>query len=128
MQELEKLKDIKALEIINIDFTSYIIAIGLIVVVLLIGFLIYFYIKHTNKKSTKEQIAKKYLKNMSYNRDSKLIAYDFTLYGYDCINPKFKDEYETIVEKLEQYKYKKDVALINEDLISDIKEYIKVRL
>jgi len=128
LEKLEQLKDIKDIQNLSIDFLPYFIGIGLFLFIILLTFLIYFYFKYAKAKPTKAQKAKKYLKNMDYNRDARDIAYDFTLYGYDCLNSKFKDEYESIVIKLELFKYKKDLPSMNEELIDDMKEYIKVRL
>lgn len=125
---LTLLKDIKAMQNIDIDFLSYYIGIGIFILFLLFTFLIYFYLKNKTIKLTKEQIAKNYLKNIDFSNNHKQIAYDFTIYGYECLNIKFQDEYESIVSKLENFKYKKDVTQIPDDLIIDIKEYIKVRL
>jgi hypothetical protein len=128
MNDLAKLKDIKSVEFIAVDFTTYYIAFGLFVLFILFSYLIYFYIKNSNKKPTKKQIAKEYLKKMDFQNDSKTIAYDFTLNAKICLNEKFEDEYNGIVSKLEAYKYKKEVQNIPNELKDDMKEYIKVRL
>ena len=128
MINLAKLKDIKEVEFINVDFTPYYIAVGLFVLFVLFAYLVYFYIKNSNKKPTKKQIAKAYLKNMDFRNDSKAIAYDFTLNAKICLNEKFEDEYNGIVSKLERYKYKKEVQNIPDELKDDMKKYIKVRV
>jgi hypothetical protein len=128
MQKLEQLKTIKAFEDINIDFTLYYISIGLIILAIVSLWFILYMVKKIKQKPTKKQLAKKYLKALNLNQDSKQVAYDFTLYGYECLNTKFQDEFDKIVLALEPYKYKKDVHKIDQDLLNDIKEYIKVRL
>ena len=129
MNDLDKLKDIKASSVIQIDFLPYILS-GLtlvIVIVLLIGLFIYFKNKK-NKRPTKVQIAKQNLKNIDFSKDTKDIVYNFTINASECLDAKNQDELEQIVRKLEPYKYKKVVTKISSDLIEDMKDYIKVRV
>ena len=127
---LDKLKDIKASQVIQIDFTPYIF---LAIAIVIVGFLIIlFFVFFKNKKRKRldaKQIAKNNLKNINFKKDStKDIVYTFTVNGYECLDEKHKDEFNQIVKNLEPYKYKKDVKKISKDLISDMKEYIKVRV
>lgn len=127
MDKLEQLKDIKPIEIITIDFEFYFIVITLLIL-LFVG-LLYFFTMRKKKKITKEQIARQNLKELDLKtNNSKDIAYKFTLYGNACIQEHFRDEFFQIVIQLEQYKYKKEVANIDDDLISQMQEYIKVRV
>ena len=128
MNDLTKLKDIKNVEFITVDFTPYFIGFGLFLLFVLFTYLIYFYIKNAKKKPTKEQISKTYLKKMDFINDSKSIAYDFTIHSKICLNKKFEDEFNNIENKLKKYKYKKEVENIPLELIDDMKEYIKVRV
>jgi len=123
---VDKLKDIKSIEYIPIDFTNYFIFTTLFVF-LLITLVIFF--KTRKKKLTKEQKASNYLKSMDFKSfDDKTLAYNFTLYGHECVQAHYEDEFLKIVRQLEQYKYKKDVKRIDKDLIVQMKDYIKVRL
>ncbi len=124
---LDKLKDIKAIEVINIDYSLYFTALG--VFILLIIMLIYFVFRK-EKILTKQQQSIKYLKQLDFNNTHiKQIAYDFTVYGKECLDQRYADEFNNIIHKLEVYKYKKNITKnIDSDLIDDMKEYIKVRL
>ncbi len=125
----DKLKDIKASQIIQIDFTPYIfVALAIVIIGFIIIIAFMFLNKKRRKKLTKEQIAKQNLKNIDFNANTKDIVYSFTVNGYDCLDEKNKDEFLHIVKKLEPHKYKKDVKKISKDLIDDMKEYIKVRV
>ena len=126
---LDKLKDIKASNIIQIDFLPYIlVCFGILVVIVCLIFL-FIYLKNKRKKRpTKIQLAKKNLKNIDFTQNTKEIVYYFTINAYDCLEDKNKEELEQLVQKLEPYKYKKVVTKINKDLIDDMNEYIKARV
>lgn len=126
MEGLKELKDIREIEIIPIDFLFYFLAIsGFIIVV---AALFYFLTRKT-KKPTKEQLAKGYLKKLDFKKLSdKTLAYEFTLYGHICLQKYYEDEFFKIVRQLERYKYKKDIDKMDSYIISQMKEYIKVRL
>ncbi len=127
MDKLDKLKDIKQIEIIPVDFSIYFIAIS--IGIILFSIVLYLSMRKKIKKLTKKQIAKQYLKQLDFDKlSSKQIAYDFTLYGYDCVEEHYKDEFQKIVSQLAPYKYKKDVPQIDFDLIDQMKDYIKVRV
>jgi hypothetical protein len=126
---IDKLKDIKASNIIQIDFLPYILMSGgFIVVLTLIIFLILYFKNKRKKKPNKIEIAKQNLKNLDFTKDTKDIVYGFTVNAYECLDDKNKDELEQIIKKLEPYKYKKVVTKISNDLIDDMKDYIKVRV
>ena len=117
------LKDIKGFEIIHIDFLFYFISLSLIVISISIIFM-----KKT-KTLTKQQIAKQKLKKLDFKKlSSKKLAYQFTLHGYICLQKYYEDEFLKIINQLERYKYKKYVDELDEELIAQMKEYIKVRL
>ena len=126
---IDKLKDIKASQVLQIDFTPYIF---MGVSIILVGFLIiiaFIFFKNKRKKRlTKVQIAKNTLKNMNFKSDTKDLAYTFTINTYECLDEKNKDELDQIIKKLESYKYKKVVTSLSDDLISDMKDYIRVRV
>ena len=77
---MDKLKDIKNIEHIAIDFTNYFIFIAL-VILLVIAVIIFF--KTKKKKLTKVQKASIYLKSIDFKSfNDKNLAYEFTLYGH----------------------------------------------
>jgi purine-cytosine permease-like protein len=123
---LDKLKDIRDIETIHIDFIPYILtAIGIILVICIVLYFIF----RKKKKLSKEQLAKKHLKALDIEKlDDKTLAYEFTLYGHICLQKHYEDEFLKIVHQLERYKYKKKVPKIDDDLKHQIKDYIKVRL
>ena len=126
MDRLKELKDIRAIEIIPIDFLSYFLTISGFIIASVV---LYYFLTKKKKKPTKQQLATKNLKELDFEKFSdKTIAYQFTLYGYICLQKHYEDEFLKIVRQLEKYKYKKNVDKIDSDLISQMKEYIKVRL
>ena len=123
---MNELKDIKAIESISIDFSAYFIFIALCI--LSIIFIVVF-LKTRKKKLTKSQKASRYLKALDFSSyDDKTLAYDFTIYGHECLQAHNEDEFFKIIRQLEQYKYKKDIQKIDSELIEEMKDYIKVRV
>ena len=125
--DLDKLKDIKDIIDLKIDFLPYIL-IGVAIISLFL--LIFFLLKLKGKKKlTKKEKIKKYLKKYNYNQEAKKIAYDFSILVKEVIDKKDLDEYNKIVNELEKYKYKKKVpSTLPKDLIEEIKEFIRVRV
>ncbi len=124
---IEQLKDIKPLEVLSIDYTPYFITLAVVVFLLFVLIVIFLYLK-SKKELTKRQVAIKALQQLDFTADSKTIAYSFTLYGKECVEPTYYDEFQNIVNELEQYKYKKDVDQLSQELIDEMREFIKVRL
>jgi type II secretory pathway component PulF len=123
---LEQLKDIKSIETIQVDFLPYFFFITVVIILFVV---ILFLLTKKKKKTTKKQLAKQHLKVMDIKTlDDKQIAYQFTEYGYICLEEHYQDEFIKIVNQLEAYKYKKEVAKIDKDLKDQIKDYIKVRV
>jgi len=125
--DLDKLKDIKDIIDLKIDFLPYI----LISVAIISLFLLIFFLSKLKgkKKLTKKEKIKKYLKKYNYNQEAKKIAYDFSILVKEVIDKKDLDEYNKIVNELEKYKYKKKVpSTLPKDLIEEIKEFIRVRV
>jgi cell division protein FtsL len=126
MNDLKELKDIKAIELISIDFTNYIL--GFVLLILMLAAVVVFF-KTRNRKLTIEQKATKYLKELDFVKyEDKNLAYEFTLYGHKCLQKQYEDEFLRIINQLEKYKYKKEVEKIDADLIAQMKDYIRVRL
>jgi hypothetical protein len=123
---LEQLKDIKSVETIQIDFLPYFLIITIFIILFVVTL---FFLTRKKKKITKKQLAKQHLKAMDLNTlDDKQIAYQFTEFGHVCLEEHYRDEFIKIVNQLELYKYKKEVAKIDTDLKEQIKDYIKVRV
>jgi len=129
MNELDKLKDIKVASIIQIDFLPYMyVVLAFVLFIFVIIVFIMFFKNKKRVKVTKEQLAKQALLTMDFTLDTKSIVYCFTVNGYECLEDKNKDEFEQILQKLESYKYKKVVTQLSDELIEDMKDYIKVRV
>jgi ATP-dependent Zn protease len=123
---LEQLKDIKSVETIQVDFLPYFLFITIFIILFVIAL---FFFTRKKKKTTKKDLAKQHLKSMDITKlEDKQLAYQFTEYGYICLEEHYKDEFSKIVNQLEPYKYKKEVAKIDNDLKDQIKDYIKVRV
>lgn len=123
---LEQLKDIKGVETIQVDFLPYFLFITIAILVFVLSM---FFLMRKKSKSTKKHQAREYLKSMDISKfEDKKLAYEFTEYGYICLEEHYKDEFIKIVKQLEPYKYKKEIAIMDEDLKSQIKDYIKVRV
>ena len=125
---MEELKDIKPLVTIIDDVLVNSFLIGLlIVIVVLCGYFLYKFFKK-NKKPTKREQSVLILKSFNFEDDDKNIAYLFTKHGFVTVEEHFKDEFLKIVRQLEQYKYKKDIPKIDNELKEQMKDYIKVRI
>ncbi len=125
---MDKLKDIKPSQIINIDFYFYINILIAILIIVIIYYFIKYLINKKKKKLTTYDISSNFLKNMSFDEETKEIVYSFTLHGANCVSKKSQDEYIQIVSELEQYKYKKDVQSISLSTINNMKNFIKVHI
>jgi len=123
--DLTKFKDIHQSEIITIDFSLYFIII--IMCILTFSFIMYLLMKKKNVKLTKEELISQKLKNISLDDiDTKKVIYDFTIYGKESLNLKYKDEFEEILLELEPYKYIKEDKKLTNILIKKMQDYIKV--
>lgn len=120
-----QIKDIKPLIAIHDDgiyFLLVLIVIG-VVAVLAVGYLLVRWYKHKHVVSTRQENYR-LLGLVNFN-DPKKAAYDVTKYGYI-----FKDDtarnremYENIVQRLQGYKYKAKVDLIDDETRSYIELY-----
>lgn len=109
--------DIKPLLEVHEYSLYYFTAIVIVATLLLLGvlYLIYRWYKNKNRFNIREQHYK-LLNNIDYS-DPKKAAYDITFYGAT-----FKDDserhlraYENMLEKLEKYKYKKEVEPFDDE-------------
>ena len=116
MMENIKIHDIKSLvEIPDFSIYIYILLISVAVfLVLLVLFLIYKIIKNRKKDFRKEYF--KILEEIDF-QDSKQCAYTITKYTrLLAVSQREKKLAEELIDELEQYKYKKDVKEIDEDI------------
>jgi cbb3-type cytochrome oxidase subunit 3 len=127
---LNELKGIKGDEIL-FHFEKYIFFFYQLISVLLVlflGYLLYKYLKK-NKKRTQREESVLFLRSIDFQtEDTKSIVYSFSFHGAITVEEHFRDEFLKLQKQLEPFKYKKEVALLDEDLKEQIKEYIKVRI
>ena len=125
----EELKNIKPDVEIPVDFISYFVFALFVLIIIIVLVFLFFYFARQKKKPSGREKATIILKNLDLqNLPDKQIAYLFTKYGQLSLNPYYEDEFANIVRQLEEFKYKKNIPDIDEDLRDDIKEYIKVRI
>ena len=125
MNELDKLKDIKPIvEVVDFSFYYLIAIVSRVVLIVIFGLYRYFTRVKKTKILTQNQIALKRLKNLDF-KDVKNVVYSFSVDGFLFLNDKNRDNFEALEEKLEQYKYKKDIPNLPNELKDDIKQFIK---
>jgi hypothetical protein len=122
---LDKLKDIRGIVKVD-DYSLYLLVFIVVVLSLMVAFLLYKYFTkiRKTKKQTKKQIAKLRLKNLDFS-NSKDVAYSFSIDGYLFVDEKNKQEFNLIEKELENFKYKKDVEVIPDNLKLKIQKFIK---
>ena len=119
---MEQLKDIRAIEIIEVNFLTYFILLTLII--LSISVLIYF-ISYKKTKLTKREKTIKILKDLDFDSYThKDLAYMFTIYGKECIKSEYQNKFDNILVQLEYYKYKKENEKIPKNILDKMKIYI----
>ena len=120
-----KIHDIKP--IVDIQEYSFYYFLGISFVALLfvgaIAFLIYKYIKQKNAYNVKKEHLK--LINELDFTNTKESAYAITLYGatFKDDSDRHKEMYKNIVDRLEVYKYKKDVEVFDKEILGYIDLY-----
>lgn len=112
---MENLNDIKSMEIISFAFYEvlFIVLLLSLVLVVFFGFSKYFFRKKI------PLVPKDF-----FQKDSKQLLYDFTLFVKQNKNENLEDELNTILEKIEKYKYCKEEIPIEFEVIEAMKEYI----
>jgi len=120
------LHDIKPLIEIQEYSLEYLIALSIVGFVLLMGlsYLLYRYLKNKNKFNIRAEHLK-LLQKLSLE-DTKTAAYKITLYGltFKDDSLRHKQNYETLVDALESYKYKKNVEKFDEEIKHQLERYI----
>ena len=119
----EKLRDIKGIVPITDYSLYYLIALSL-VILLLIGIAIYWYLQPKRKKKpTEKELALKKLKNINFE-DQKEVAYLFCLNSIYFVDEKNEFKYKELVEQLDRFKYKKEVPMLEPKLKQEIQDFI----
>ena len=121
-----KLHDIKPLVAIEDYSFYYFLAVSFIAVLLLVG-AAYLLLKWL-KQRKKENLRKKHLeilRSIDLRSDPKKAAYMLTKYGatFKDDDARHKEMYENMLEKLQRYKYKKEVEPFDDETISIIELY-----
>ncbi len=122
--DLSQFKDIKTIESIQIDFTLYLLILTLCII--LFSTIMFFLTRQKNIKLTKKEIVLEDFYNLDFNTtDTKSIIYNFTIYGKKTLITDHQVDFESILTKLEPYKYIKENKKLEDSLIYDMKNYIK---
>ena len=120
------LHDIKPLLEIQEYSFYYLVVLVTAVTIVVIGlfFLLYKYLKYRNRFNIRKEHSK--LLHSVDLSDAKKAAYDITYYGatFKDDSERMKSAYESLVEKLEAYKYKKYVAEFDEEIRHSLERYI----
>jgi len=125
MDIASQLKDIKPIVEV-VDHSLYYFSAIVLIIVVLISVILYKYFNRIkpSKKPTQKQLILQKLQNLDYN-DTKDVIYSFSVDLFPLINEDKKEQYETIVSKLSQYKYKKEIEQLSEQLKQEIQQFIK---
>jgi hypothetical protein len=113
--------------IVDIQEYSFYYFLGISFVALLfvgaIAFLIYKYIKQKNAYNVKKEHFK-IINELDFT-NTKESAYAITLYGatFKDDSDRHKEMYKNIVDRLEVYKYKKDVEVFDKEILGYIELY-----
>ncbi len=120
---MEKLRDIKGIVEVS-DYSVYYLFAYISLAVLLFVIIIYFLTRQKRRrKPNKKEIALRNLRDIDY-KNPKDIAYKFTLNIPFFTMDENQKEIKNLLEKLEIYKYKKDIPDIDVGLINSIKKII----
>ncbi len=114
---MEGLKDIKP----NVTIVDYQFFIFLALVLIVFTLILYLLFKHLRKK---EPIELQKLKTLNF-ADSKEVAYKFCEYARKFVNENNQTAFNHICEELKEYKYKRKVPPLKEELKEKILSFIK---
>ena len=119
------LHDIKPIVEVQEYSLYYFLGATLFALILVLGaaYLIYMLLQKRNKFNIRKEHFK--LLNSLDLSDAKRSAYNITLYGATFKNdsPRHKEMYENLINRLEIYKYKKDVDAYDGEIIGYIELY-----
>lgn len=128
MNELAKLKDIKPP--VNIDTTMQELVIyagagvGLLIIAILVVLLYLFLFKKKRRKLSKEELALMALNSIDFN-NTKDAVYTFSVNAQKLVSSQDEEELNNLLNSLQKYKYKKDVAKLSSSDIERMKKFIK---
>ncbi len=119
------LHDIKPLVEVQEYSLLYLIGVSVIALVIFAGslYLILRWLKHRNAFNIRKEHYK-LLEALDLS-DAKKAAYDVTFYGatFKDDSPRHTEMYKNLVDRLEQYKYKKDVENLDSEVLGYIDLY-----
>ena len=121
---MEELKDIK--DIVEVDEYSFFILMGLTVFVVILLFLAVYFFKNRRrrgKKITVKELALEKLKNIDFH-DRKSVVYTFEDQSRLFLNEKNQEKFDSIINELTIYKYKKDIPELDSSVEKRIKKFI----
>jgi len=121
---MEELKDIK--DIVEVDEYSFFILMGLTVFVVILLFLAVYFFKNRRrrrKKITVKQLALEKLKNIDFH-DAKSVVYTFEEQCRLFLNEKNQEKFDSIINELTIYKYKKNIPKLDTIIEKRIKKFI----
>jgi polysaccharide pyruvyl transferase WcaK-like protein len=126
LNELEKLRDIKP--IVDIPDYSFFffcaIVVFIAIALFLISYSLFRYFK--NKKPDQKKISLKVLKELDFS-DAKKSAYLITLHTRNLsTDVRTKKLFNELNNKLENYKYKKDISDFDDEIKNDLNLFIEV--
>lgn len=121
-----KLHDIKPLVPIEDYSFYYFLGFSFVVVVLLAG--VFYLLLKWLKERKKENLRKRHLeilRSIDLHKDPKKAAYMLTKYGatFKDDDIRHKEMYENMLNKLERYKYRKEVEPFDEETVGIIELY-----
>jgi len=121
---LAQLKDIKPIVEVHSNSLSILIALTLLVVGV-VAFGVYKYLTRVRKtpQPTQKELAFERLKNLNFDKTKELV-YGFSLDGSLFCDETNRAEFEQIEKELQEYKYKKEVAKLPDELQERIKSFI----
>lgn len=119
------LHDIKPLLEVQEYSLYYFLAASFIALILILGiiYLVYRYFKKRNAFNVRKEYIKN-LKNLDFS-DTKKTAYLITFYGeiFKDDSPRHTEMYSNLTQRLESYKYKKDVENFDDETLGYIDLY-----
>jgi len=113
---MEKLNDIEP--IVENSFIYYIYSFYIVVAFLILIILLYF----VKQKIKTKELIKSPFEELDFNNINKDLLYNFTIIAIKHCK---KDGLTELLKKIEPYKYRVDAKAIDQEIILEIKEYIK---
>ena len=125
MQENIQLHDIKTIVDVQDYSFYYFLGISFIAVILVVGtiYLLIKWFKNRNRYNQRKEYFKK-IKRLNL-KDAKKSAYAITFYGglFKDDSPRHNEMFKNITQRLEDYKYKKDVEKFDKETLGYIELY-----